>query len=100
MLQDNLARTARGIALLVVQLLGVTYLLKSAAFLGIWFLFLWLILRWDTQRRVAKMAGNVEGSGRAVLAWVDELVEPIRVAKRREEALVQRTEELQKQFSA
>ena len=100
MLQDSLTRTARGIALLVVQLLGVTYLLKSAAFLGIWFLFLWLILRWDTQRRVAKMVGNVEDSGRAVLAWVDELVEPIRVAKRREEALVQRTEVLRSQLGS
>src|SRR5262249_30179301 len=54
-LNDSLAHTARGALLLAVQLLGATYLLKSAGFLGIWFVFLWLILRWDTQRRVAKM---------------------------------------------
>ena len=99
MLQDTLARTTRGIALLVVQLLGVTYLLKSAAFLGIWFLVLWLILRWDTQRRVAKLVGNTEEISRAVLAWVDELLDPIRVARQREEALVQRTEALKSQLA-
>jgi hypothetical protein len=38
-LNDSLAHTARGVLLLAVQLLGATYLLRSAGFLAIWFVF-------------------------------------------------------------
>jgi GTPase Era involved in 16S rRNA processing len=102
-LNDKLAQTLRGGLLLAVQLLGAAYLLKSAAFLAIWFLFLWLVLRWDTQRRVTKLLRRwqaIDGDAAplsapaAVLTWVDELLDPIRLAVEREESLVRRADEL------
>jgi len=53
-------------ALLIVQLLSAAYLLRSAAFLAIWFLVIWLVIRWDTQRRI--MRSCVAGAGRAKMA--------------------------------
>jgi hypothetical protein len=110
LLRETMGQSARGALLLLVQLLGATYLLKSAAFLLIWFAVLWLILRWDTQRRVSRMLASwqaIEADGEedatlspsaAALAWVDELLDPIRAARQREEALVQRAESLRKQL--
>jgi hypothetical protein len=113
LLRETVGQSARGALLLIVQLLGATYLLKSAAFLLIWFGVLWLILRWDTQRRVSRMLsswhaidGGGEGGGEdatlsasaAALAWVDELLDPIRAARQREESLVQRAESLRNQL--
>src|SRR5205814_6237292 len=111
-LNDSLAHTARGVLLLAVQLLGATYLLRSAGFLAIWFVFLWLILRWDTQRRVARMLTRWQRVGddaeegtdqslnpaAAALAWVDELLDPLRAAREREDALVERADILRKQL--
>jgi GTP-binding protein EngB required for normal cell division len=102
-LQDTLNQSVRGLLLLIVQLLGVTYLLKSAAFLALWYLVLWMYLRWDTQRRVTKLLSRWRSAERAeaginataaVLAWVDELLDPIRAAREKEEALAKRTEVL------
>ncbi len=110
-LSDSLAHTLRGGLLLAVQLLGAAYLLKSAGFLAIWFVFLWLILRWDTQRRVARMLMRWQivhatddgddtsiSAASAALAWVDELLDPLRAAREREESLVLRAETLRQQL--
>jgi hypothetical protein len=89
-----------------VQLLSATYLLKSAGFLAIWFLFLWLVLRWDTQRKVTRLLhrwrsldGREDASmntSAAAMAWVDELLDPIRTAREREESLVKRADAARK----
>ena len=108
LLKDSLAKTLQGAALLAVQLLSATYLLKSAAFLAIWFLLLWLILRWDTQRRVGRLLARwrrvdgVDSStslAAAVVAWTDELLNPIHRAREREESLATRTDELRRQLT-
>jgi hypothetical protein len=108
MLRDTMVQSTRGALLLAVQLLSATYLLKSAAFLGIWFLVLWLILRWDTQRRLIKLLTRwrgLDGEGTtfntsvAALGWSDELLDPIRAAREREESLVQRADEMREQFA-
>jgi hypothetical protein len=102
MLRENWTQTLQGALVLTVQLLGATYLLKSAAFLAIWFVFLWLILRWDTHRRVSTLLSRwrtLDGrdqslnAASAALAWVDDLLDPIRTAREGEESLVRRTEE-------
>ncbi|HYO09787.1 MAG TPA: GTPase domain-containing protein [Tepidisphaeraceae bacterium] len=107
-LRDTYVQTTRQALLLAVQLLGATYLLKSAGFLAIWFLFLWLILRWDTQRRVTRLLArwratdgedNALNLPAAVMAWVDELLDPIHVAGQREEALAQRTEQIRQELA-
>jgi hypothetical protein len=52
-LRDGYIQSTKAAIVLAVQLLSSAYLLKSAGFLAIWFLFLWLVLRWDTYRKVA-----------------------------------------------
>jgi hypothetical protein len=108
-LRDTMVQTVRGGLLLAVQLLGATYLLKSAAFLGIWFLALWLILRWDTQRKVTRLLTrwrSADGDdattnlAAAVIAWADELLDPIHTAREREESLARRADEVRKQLTA
>lgn len=103
MLKDNWTQSMQSALLLTVQLLGAAYLLKSAAFLAIWFVFLWLVLRWDTQRKVSRLLSRwrtIEEKDRllsaasAVLAWVDDLLEPIRTARQREESLARRSEQV------
>ena len=107
MLRDNFTHTLRDGLILAVQLLGATYLLRSAAFLAIWFLFLWLVLRWNTQRRVNALLArwrrldggdSASNPASAALAWVDELLDPIRTARQREEHLATRAETLRRQL--
>src|SRR5205823_2455603 len=50
----------RDLTLLAVRLLGVTYLLKTVAFLAIYYMLLWLILRWDTQRLIDKFLRRLQ----------------------------------------
>jgi hypothetical protein len=108
-LQDSLVKTGREIALLAVQLLGATYLLRSAAFLLIWFFVLWLMLRWDTQRRVHQLLSRwrradsgdaATNLAAAVVNWADELLDPIHTARQHEEALAAKVEAARHQLSA
>ena len=80
-------------------------MLKSAGFLAIWFLFLWLVLRWDTQRKVTRLLTRwrtLDGqdatmnTSATALRWVDDLLDPIRIAHEREESLVKRADEARK----
>lgn len=103
-LQDGYTRSAREIALLAVQLLGATYLLKTVGFLAIWFVVLWLYIRWHTHRRVGRLLKrwqSNESTSDASLSpigttveWIDNLLDPIRAARQRADALVDRTESL------
>ena len=90
-------------AFLVVQVLGVSYLLKNVAFLAVYFAVLWLILKWDTQRRVDRWLGrwqsgdsldptlNLAGQ---VAEWSEEILSPIRRSRAKMEELVRRAGEL------
>ena len=109
MLQPGVTRTTQDLLLLGVQLLGTTYLLKNAIFLIIWFAVLWLLIRWDTQRRVNRLLLRWRGTdasdpsvnlAAATLEWIDGLIEPIRVARGRADALVERTEALRASVAA
>ena len=91
------------LALLVVRVLGVSYLLKNVAFLAIWFAILWLILKWATQRRVDrwmerwKSAEHLDPSlslTGQTLEWMDELLEPINSARSKLASLIQKRDEL------
>lgn len=103
LLADGWTTTIWEAARLAVELLGVTYLLKSAVFLLIWFVALWAILRWDTQRRVDRMLDRwsaIESindplslAGQ-IMAWVDDLLDPISQRRTRVEALANRAAEL------
>jgi hypothetical protein len=94
---------------LVVQVLGVSYLLKNVAFLAVYFVLLWLVLKWDTQRRVDRCLGrwkagdsldptlNLAGQ---VAEWSEQLLDPIRTARRKMRKLLQRAAELRKDLDA
>jgi len=90
-------------ALLLVQMMGVGYLLKNVGFLAVWFTALWLVLKWSSQRRVDRWLGRcVRGEGSEAelsltaqaMGWMQDLLEPIAAARRRIESLIQRRDQL------
>src|SRR5215216_273696 len=85
-LEGNFVPNLREIAAVIVPLLGATYLLHSAAFLVIWFVALWMFLRWDTHRRVNRLIARWTSAdlnsalslNGQVVSWIDDLLEPIK----------------------
>jgi len=84
---------------MIVSVLGTDYLLRSAGFLAIYFLVLWLALRWNTQRRVARMSARWRSANdpnpqlnlaSQAMQWVDELTDAIRHAHDRMASLAER----------
>ena len=91
------------IAFLIVQVLGVNYLLKSVGFLILYFIVLWLALRWNTQRQVAKLLVRWKSAdltdpsynlATQTLEWIDAMIAPIRQARERMDSVARRAEEL------
>jgi hypothetical protein len=87
---------------LIVKILSGTALLKNVSFLALWFLVIWLALRWNTQRCVAKLLSKWKSANypdrslnltRETLEWMADLVAPIRRAHDRVESLVQRAKQ-------
>ena len=82
---------------LVVHIVSVNDLLQSLTFLLMYFLVLWGVLRWDTARRVARRTGRLAADASSDLsltaqtvAWMDDLLRPIRAARERADALAAR----------
>jgi hypothetical protein len=84
---------------MIVEVLGVDYLLRSAIFLLIYYTVLWLALRWNTQRRVKRLLGRMtRRSGKddaidltsAAAGWMERLLDPIRDAQDRAKDLADR----------
>jgi len=78
----------------------------SAGFLAIYFVVLWLALRWNTQRMVARLLARWRAAdypdpalnlATQTLQWIDLLVAPIRQARERMKSLADRAETLRKQ---
>lgn len=102
-LEDTLGRSVRTIALAVVRALSVTALLQTLTFLALYYFIIWLIVRWDTGRRVDRQLHRWKTSDSTdpglslpgqTLEWLNNLLEPIRAARERVEGLVRRAEEL------
>ncbi len=93
---------ARQMILLAVSIFGATYLLKSAGFLAVYYLALWLIIKWDTQRRVDNCVGRWKTHDTdpnlslpaQVLEWTAALLDPIHRARRQLADLAHRADEL------
>ena len=75
----------------------------------LWFAGLWVLVRCDTQRRVNRLLLKWRGTeardpsvnlAAATLEWIDGLIEPVRVARGRADALVERTEALRASVAA
>jgi hypothetical protein len=87
---------------LLIEVLSADYLLKSTAFLFIWFLVLWLALRWNTQRKVARLVQRwalTDVSDPSVnlttqiMQWMEDLLAPIRSSEQRFESLAKRAQQ-------
>lgn len=99
----------RELVLLAVQLLGVTYLLKNVGFLAIYFVFLWMVIKWDTQRRVDKtlqhwrtgdaLDPTLSLTGQ-VVEWTADLLEPINAAERQLADLTRRAAALRESVAS
>ncbi len=90
----------RELVVLAIQLLGVSHLLEVLTFLAIYFASVWLILKWDTQRRVDRALGRWKRADQLeaslsltgqTMEWLTELAEPIQSARARLESLLQRS---------
>jgi hypothetical protein len=81
---------------LIVQIVSVNQLLQSLEFLLLYFFLLWVILRWHTQRRVAKFAAKWRDDSSDLsltmqtISWLDELLLPVRDAKEKVQGLAER----------
>ncbi len=87
------------LAALLVPLLGAAYLLHSAAFLLIWFAVLWMLLRWQTLRRVNRLIVKWSRMSRTDddlslqatgLNWLEELMQPLQQYQARMQTLAGR----------
>ena len=96
--------SVQSLAYLIVRALSVSALLQTLTFLVLYFVIIWLIVRWNTGRRVDKQIQRWKTSDKLdptlslpgrVLEWLGGLMEPARAARERLEGLVKRAEELE-----
>jgi hypothetical protein len=89
---------------MVVGLFSGEMLLKNGGFLVLWFLVIWLALRWNTQRRLGRLLARWRTAAGAdpslslsaqSLEWMGDLVEPIRRSHERMADLAGRAEKFQ-----
>ena len=71
----------RDLGALAVEVISAQYLVTTLGFLAFYFLGLWAWLRYDATRRVSRRlarAGADDGPPLAAVAWMDELLSPLR----------------------
>lgn len=95
--------TVTNLTLLIVQVFGVTYLLKNVGFLAVWYVLIWLALRWRTRQQVERWLDRWKSADPLnpelsltgqVLEWMGGLLDPIRNTRERFEALIRQAERL------
>ncbi len=93
---DGPTHSTHDILLLIVRIFSVNALLQNLTFLAAYFFLLWIILRWDTHRRIARFArrwksdaSDLSLTAQAV-RWLDDLLEPLHQAQERAQSLAQR----------
>jgi GTPase Era involved in 16S rRNA processing len=96
------------VARLAIQLLSAMYLLQSIGFLLLYFIVLYAILRWHTQRRVNQLlhrwqrpdAEPALSLGAQSIEWMDDLLAPMRDHRDQLLSLSERIEALRGQLVA
>lgn len=79
-LQGSITEITQASVLQVVKILSASYLIQSVGFLAIYFVALWMWLRWSAARRVdrgLRRATESDHPASVVLAWNEQLLEPI-----------------------
>jgi GTP-binding protein EngB required for normal cell division len=86
--------------LLVVKIFSVDQLLQNLTFLCMYFFILWVILRWDTQRRVTRYSRRWQTDTSDLsltvqtVRWLDDLLIPIHTEQQQATELANRAEKL------
>ena len=106
-LDRNLIHDTHALTDLALHIVSVNDLLQSLTFLVMYFLLLWAVLRWDTQRRVARWTARWRTDAASDLSltaqtvqWLDHLLRPIRAARERADTLAARAATAAEQRSA
>ncbi len=103
MLQDNFIGNIRHILLIVARAFSVASLLQTVSFLILWYFIIWLIVRWNTQRRIERQLARWKSTDSTdpelnlavrTMEWVETLTQPIRLAREKIDRLIERSEEL------
>ena len=106
LMSEDIKHSTHDLVLMAVRIFSVNELLQNLTFLTMYFFLLWIILRWDTQRRVARFAGRWKSDSSDLsvttqtLRWLDDLLKPVREARQQAEALAKRAEKLKAARSA
>ena len=85
-MKDNVPTFISHIAWLAVTIFSVQVLLQNLTFLMMYFFVLWVILRWDTQRRILRFGSrwksdtSPDGLSGRTTQWMDDLLSPIKSA--------------------
>ena len=80
-LSNKVTQFSQASLLLIVQLLGATYLIQSVGMLAIYFVALWMLLRWSATKRVEsalRRTTDARHPASAVLDWSTALLAPLR----------------------
>ncbi len=85
MLEHTWTGMSRDFLLLAVQIFSAAYLIRSVGFLLIYFIALWALLRWATDRKVSRQiqqwssldADPAMSFTAQAVQWMDELLEPL-----------------------
>jgi hypothetical protein len=102
-LTDGIETSPRKLAGLIVGILSGEALLKSVSFLALWFLVIWLALRWNTQRRVSRLLSKWKSAdypdrslnlSARTLEWMSELIDPVRKTREQIESVIARAQQL------
>lgn len=93
----------RSLGMVIIELISLQNFIQSLTGLLLYFLVLWVILRWSTQRRVLRQFARWKQADAPdpnlsvtaqIVAWLDSLVTPIREMGQRTRALADRVEQL------
>jgi GTPase Era involved in 16S rRNA processing len=100
LLTKDLTHSTHDIVLLTVNIFSVNQLLQNLTFLAMYFFLLWIILRWDTQRRIERLARRWKAYGSEMslqgvaVQWMDDLLEPIRSSHEKARSLAERAKNM------
>lgn len=80
-LQANIVEMTRDTVLMIVRVLGANYLVQSVGLLAIYFVALWVWLRWLAYRRIDRAlarATDERHPAQVVLTWTESLLMPLK----------------------
>ncbi|MDP9174811.1 MAG: hypothetical protein M3O30_13240 [Planctomycetota bacterium] len=99
--------SVKNVSIVLVEVFSAAALLRSAAFLLVWYFLIWALLRWGTRRRVDKLLSRWKTAKNTdpelnlttcTLQWIDDLLEPLHSAQQNSQQLAERVDALRKEL--